>query len=152
VYKFIIALPKPLSVSKLQRDTGRFISVASTVLSESRCALRLWLSVSKLPLKCAAVLLYSVVKQLLKCNTGKVCNCLIQLLLTIILSIKQHVFLVEYVIREGNRYTDIVQEQFPEKFPETPLPHRNAVRRLIEKFRGTGSVSDALGHHFQHLL
>jgi hypothetical protein len=36
------------------------------------------LSVSKLPLKCAVFALYSVVKQRLKCNTGKVCNCLIQ--------------------------------------------------------------------------
>jgi hypothetical protein len=41
------------------------------------------LSVSKLPLKCAVVSLYSVVKQRLKCNIGKVCNCLIQFLLTI---------------------------------------------------------------------
>jgi hypothetical protein len=31
-----------------------------------------------------------------------------------------------------------VQEQFAEKFTETPVPHRNAVRRLIEKFRETG--------------
>jgi len=29
------------------------------------------------------------------------------------------------------------------KFPETPVPHHNAVRRLIEKFREIGSVSDA---------
>jgi len=36
-----------------------------------------------------------------------------------------------------------VQEQFAEKFPETPVPHHNAVRRLIEKFRETGSVSNA---------
>jgi hypothetical protein len=35
-------------------------------------------SISKLPLKCAVVSLYSVVKQRFKCNTGKVCNCLIQ--------------------------------------------------------------------------
>jgi hypothetical protein len=38
----------------------------------------IWLSVSKLPLQCAVVSLYSVVKQRLKGNTGKVCNCLIQ--------------------------------------------------------------------------
>jgi hypothetical protein len=31
-----------------------------------------------LQLKCAVVSLYLVVKQRLKCNTGKVCNCLIQ--------------------------------------------------------------------------
>jgi transposase len=36
-----------------------------------------------------------------------------------------------------------VQEQFADKYPETPVPHRNAVRRLIEKFCETGSVLDA---------
>jgi transposase len=60
-----------------------------------------------------------------------------------VLSIEGRVFLVEYVFREGNRYTDLVQEQFAEKFPETPVLHRNAVRRLTEKFRETGSVLDA---------
>jgi hypothetical protein len=35
-----------------------------------------------------------------------------------VLSIEKRVFLVEYVVREGNRYTDLVQEQFAEKFPE----------------------------------
>jgi hypothetical protein len=39
------------------------------------------------PLKCAVVWLYSVVKHRLKCNTGKACNCLIQFLLTMVLSI-----------------------------------------------------------------
>jgi hypothetical protein len=47
-------------------------------------------------------------------------NCLNQFLLTIVLSIEGRVFLVECVFREGNSYTDLVQEQFPEKFPETP--------------------------------
>jgi hypothetical protein len=56
-----------------------------------------------------------------------------------VLSIEERVFLVEYVFREGNRYTGLLQEQFAEKFPETPVPHQNAVRRLIEKFRETGS-------------
>jgi hypothetical protein len=65
----------------------------------------------------AVVSLYSVVKQRLKCNTGKVCNCLIQFLLTMVLSVEQCVFLVEYVFRESSRYTDLVQEQFSEKFP-----------------------------------
>jgi hypothetical protein len=37
----------------------------------------------------------------------------------------------------------LVQKQFAEKFPETPVPHRNAVRRLIETFRETGSILDA---------
>jgi hypothetical protein len=60
-----------------------------TVRSESRRALTLRyvdLVVSiKLPWKCADVSLYSVVKQPLNCNTGKVCNCLIQFLLTMVL-------------------------------------------------------------------
>jgi hypothetical protein len=56
----------------------------------------------------------------------------------VVLSIDERVFLVEYVFREGNRYTDLVQEQFAEKFPQTPVPHRNAVCRLIEKFCETG--------------
>jgi transposase len=60
-----------------------------------------------------------------------------------VLSIGKSVLLVEYVFREGNRYTELVQEQYAEKFPETPEPNRNAVRRLIEKFRETGSVLDA---------
>jgi hypothetical protein len=93
-------------------------------------------------LKCAVVSLYSVVKQRLKCNTGKVCNCLIQFLLTVVLSIEKRGFLVEYVFRVGNRYTDLVQEQFAERFPVIPVPHRNAVRRLVEKFREIGSVLD----------
>jgi hypothetical protein len=84
--------------------------------------------------------MYSAVKQRLKYNTGKGCKCLIQFLLTTVLSIEELVFLVEYIFREGNRYTDLVQKQFAEKFPETPVPHRNAVRTLIENFRETGSV------------
>jgi hypothetical protein len=50
---------------------------------------------------------------------------------------------VHSIEEEGNRYTDLVQEKFVEKFPETPAPHRNAFRRVIEKFRETGSVFDA---------
>jgi hypothetical protein len=53
-----------------------------------------WLSVSKLPLQCAAVSLYSVVKQRFTCNTGKVCNCLIRFLLTVVLSIEVLFFLI----------------------------------------------------------
>jgi hypothetical protein len=53
---------------------------------------------------------YSAVKQWLKCNPGKAFNCLNEILLTVILSIKKRVFLVEYVFGEGNRYTDLVQE------------------------------------------
>jgi hypothetical protein len=58
-------------------------------------------------------------------------------------SIEERVFLVEYIFREGNMYTDLEQNQFAKKFPETPLPRRNAFRRLTQKFRETGSVLDA---------
>jgi hypothetical protein len=94
----------------------------------------IWLSVSELPLKCAVVSLYSVVKQQSKCNTGKVLNCLIQFLLTMVLLIEERVFLAEYVFREDNRYAELVQEQFAEKFLETPVPYRNAVRRFMGNF------------------
>jgi hypothetical protein len=72
-----------------------------------------------------------------------VCNSLIQFLLTVVLSNEEHVFLVEYVFQEGSRYTDLVQEQFAEKFLETSVPHRSAVCRLTEKFHETGLVLDA---------
>jgi hypothetical protein len=53
----------------------------------------------------------------------------------VVLSIKERVFVVEYVFREDNRYSDLVQQQYAEQFPQTAVPHRNAVRRLNEKFR-----------------
>jgi hypothetical protein len=62
------------------------------------------------------------------------------------------IFLVKYVFRQGKRYTDLVQEQFSEKFPKIPAPHRNAVLTLTENFLETGSVLDARGHQFKHLL
>jgi hypothetical protein len=92
--------------------------------------------------KCAVVSLDLLVKQRLKCNTGKVSNCLIQFLLTMVLSIEERIFLVEYGFQEGNRYIDLVQEQFAEKFPETPVHYRITVRRLNETFCETGSVLD----------
>jgi hypothetical protein len=49
----------------------------------------------ELPLNCGVVSVYSFVKQRLKCNTVKVCNCLFQALLTMVLSIEERVFLVE---------------------------------------------------------
>jgi hypothetical protein len=68
--------------------TARYGLSSCKVRSESLCALRLWyvdLVVSnKLPLQCGAVSLYSAVKQQLKCNTGKMCNCLIQFSLTVV--------------------------------------------------------------------
>jgi Na+/phosphate symporter len=133
----------------------------------------------KLPLKCAVVSLYSVVKQRLKRYTSKVCNSLIQFLVTTLLSIEDRAFLVEYAFREGNRYTDLVQEQFAEKFPETPVAHRNAVYRdrprtlndlktaitaymrnisqadlqkvFVNRMKRVQACIDACSHHFKHL-
>jgi hypothetical protein len=45
-----------------------------------------------------------------------VCNCLIQFLLTVVLSTEERVYLVEYIFREWNRHTHLVQELFPEDF------------------------------------
>jgi hypothetical protein len=52
----------------------------------------IWLSVPKLPLQCAAVSLYLAVKQRLKCNTGKVCNCLIQFYSVCFVDITSNIF------------------------------------------------------------
>jgi hypothetical protein len=57
----------------------------------------------------------------------------------VVLSIDGRIFLVDYVFREGNRYTDLVLDQFAEKFPETAVPNGNAVSTLTEKFRETSS-------------
>jgi hypothetical protein len=48
-------------------------------------------------------------------------NCLNQFLLTAVLSTEEHVFIVEYVFQEGNRYTNLEQEQFAEKIPRNTL-------------------------------
>jgi hypothetical protein len=80
----------------------------------------IWLSVSMLTLKCAVVSLYSAVKQWLKCNTSEWCICLVQFLLTMVLSIEERVFIVVYVFRERKRYTDIVKKQFA-KNSQKPL-------------------------------
>jgi hypothetical protein len=58
-------------------------------------------------------------------------------------------------LRYVDKYTDLLQEKFTEKFTETPVPHHNAVCRLTEKVREKGPVLDAERsgrHHFQQLL
>lgn len=60
-----------------------------------------------------------------------------------VLTIKQRAFLVEHVFRNDGKYTNTVQERFVKQFPDAEAPHRNAVGRLIEKFRQTGDVKDA---------
>jgi hypothetical protein len=58
-----------------------------------RYGTQILLSLSKLLLQCAFVSLYSFVNQRLKCNTGRVCNCLIQFLLAVVLSMEERVFI-----------------------------------------------------------
>ena len=60
-----------------------------------------------------------------------------------VLITEERVWLVENVFREGDRYTNVVRQRFTEKFPDKPVPHRNEVRNLDDKFRETGSVCDA---------
>jgi hypothetical protein len=73
----------PRTASSLQIPERNYLPFfpGTTVRSESRCALRLRyidLVVSvEVAFECAAASLYSFVKQRLKYNTGKVCNCLI---------------------------------------------------------------------------
>ena len=58
------------------------------------------------------------------------------------LTIEERIFLVEFVFRNGDKYSVCVQERFQERFPFTELPHRDTVRDLVNKFRRTGSVQD----------
>jgi hypothetical protein len=50
----------------------------------------------------------------------------------VVFSTEERVFLVEYVFLEGNRYTDLVQQQFAERFPETPVHYRDRPPTLNE--------------------
>jgi hypothetical protein len=86
------------------------------VCSEGRCALRLRNVDLVVYRSCRwSVLLFHCIQLL---NSGwsamqvKCFNWLIQVLLNIILSIDKCIFLVEYVFREGNRHTELVQQQF----------------------------------------
>ena len=60
-----------------------------------------------------------------------------------VLSTEERIFLIKHVFRANGEYTKAVKEKFAKKFLETALPHRNAVRALVNKFRETGSVHDA---------
>jgi len=59
------------------------------------------------------------------------------------LSVEEHIFLVEHVFQCGGEYTQDVQQRFQVQFPETKVPYHNAVGQLIQKFKETGSVCDA---------
>jgi hypothetical protein len=67
-----------------------------------------------------------------------------------VLSIEGRIFLVEYVFREGNRYTDLVQEQFAEKFPD--FPNADLQEVFANRIKRVQACIDSRGHHFQHLL
>jgi hypothetical protein len=67
-------------------------------------------------------------------------------------SIEERVFIVEYVFREGNRYTDLVQEQFAEKIPRNTLyliPDQNL---FVNKIKRVQACIDDRKHHFQRHL
>jgi hypothetical protein len=60
-----------------------------------------------------------------------------------VLSVEERTFLVEHMFRCGGEYTQDVQQRFQAQFPGTKVPHRNALRQLIQKFQEIGSVCDA---------
>jgi chromosome condensin MukBEF MukE localization factor len=62
---------------------------------------------------------------------------------TVVLTIDERVFLVGHVLRNGDKYTENVQQKLAQRFPDAQVAHRNAVRSLVNKFRETGSVQDA---------
>jgi transposase len=62
-----------------------------------------------------------------------------------VLTIEERVLLVQHVLSNGDKYTENVQQKFAQQFPDAQVPHRNAVRNPINKFRETGSVQDAPG-------
>ena len=59
------------------------------------------------------------------------------------LSLQCRIFLIEEIFKNSGEYSQNVQQAFIHKFQSVPVPHRNTVRRLIKKFRETGSVADA---------
>lgn len=58
------------------------------------------------------------------------------------LTIGRLILLVEHVSREGNNNTEKVKNNSSEKCPEARIAHRNAVSRIVAKFRETGFVED----------
>jgi hypothetical protein len=69
------------------------------------------------------------------------CSVVLWIASKMVLTLEEHVFLVECYFREG-QYTAGVKEQLSKKFPETTVSNRHTVRALIEKFHETGSVCD----------
>jgi hypothetical protein len=119
------------------------------------------LSVLKLPLKRAVVSLYSVVKQQLKCNTSKGCNCLIEFLFTVVLSIEECIFLVEYMFYLLGAAKSAVYRDRPRMLNELKTATTAYIRNISQadlqkalgnKIKWIQTCIYACGHHFQHLL
>lgn len=52
------------------------------------------------------------------------------------------VYFFKHMFRCGVEYIGYVKQMFIEKFLETDVPHRGAIRKMISKYRETGSVKD----------
>ena len=50
-----------------------------------------------------------------------------------VLTTEERVWLVKHVFQKGDRYADVAQQQFTEKFPDKSVPHHNAFRNLLDK-------------------
>jgi hypothetical protein len=83
-FRPISALSRLLHIPSQNYTYSVFIQCVRKVAVHLGYGTYIWLSVSKVPLTCAVVSRYSVVKQRLKCNASKVCNCLIRYLLTMV--------------------------------------------------------------------
>jgi transposase len=59
-----------------------------------------------------------------------------------VLFVEERTFLVEHMFLYGGEYSQGVQQRFRAQFPETKVPHHNAVQQLIQKFKETGSMCD----------
>jgi hypothetical protein len=81
--------------------------------------------------KCAVVSLYSVVKQGLQCNTGKVCNCLIQFLLSMDLSIEERIFISAQRLSESTVY---YQCNYGNKYVSRVSGNRRVTRYILQAF------------------
>jgi transposase len=52
----------------------------------------------------------------------------------------QRVFVVEHYLASRSYSTS--QNEFSETFPDSPVPNKSTISRLVNRFRDTGSVQD----------
>jgi Fe2+ or Zn2+ uptake regulation protein len=76
----------------------------------------------------------------------------------------QRVFIVEHYLASRSYLT--CENEFRDTFPDSPVPNKPTIYRLVNRFRDTGSVQDRnrsgrpsvlnddteRGGHFQHLI